>query len=803
MKLILTLIIALFFLAPQPHGARAVCDMPEEEERPRDTDSERDNFPTDEEIQGRLQEIKAKQQQQEELSRDEESFLENYDPSYKERSQETWDAAADPELSESAEESARTYSVVEGLEIAKRWEDAITRAVDSDASLKNDTNWIPIIDNTKEIIGPTGEKTYRLYFFNQTTEEMKTVISSDEIFMRFKEVHQSSVRKAAKAAEKRRAGEETPDGLAELFLVQAIRSFAVGGEQSTGNYRLDTAFKISQYVNIFAAVYFEGRKIISVVRLVRLMRSGAIEETVGLLGKVASATEIIGPIIMIFQIGLDIYELTVADNPVTTAVVGTQLFFDSLALVGMVAGIVTGTMAEFAGPLEIIVGLGIGISALVGNYEAIAQSAEAFGAFIDKLRYAYTYGTGYVSRKQYYDATPDDKYDDTQFAQVLQPPAAPVVKINFRTGQIEFGNVWITPSRGSCPPTWYGVPESERVDIPAALGWIRAKSLPAKDGNASALEVVLPAYANKWVHRYDYQTLPGSTTKESAGFADLRKLEGKGGPTFDYYCFPSESILYKAKIKSLDTRVKVILPASSLTLIAVRASGDDDKEIKAAKEELQKLHYHLSGAVGGRYTFILSPEQKYYIYSETEASEGDGSTRWTIDASNFTDTTISEISASGFKIGGKRIHLQGEKIPVFLDVVTQRSDDNGGSSVVYRVFPGRGTKAQLNLKPPRVVSETDAEVNLDHTKTGERFSSQVKAGVSGWFDKKKKRFIAKPTQLVGVASVPDDLEVINELETLTFKHQKHQIMGWLCLRGKLPGVIKHLSPLSKNESKYF
>jgi len=39
--------------------------------------------------------------------------------------------------------------------------------------------------------------------------------------------------------------------------------------------------------------------------------------------------------------------------------------------------------------------------------------------------------------------------------------------------------------------------------------------------------------------------------------------------------------------------------------------------------------------------------------------------------------------------------------------------------------------------------------------------------------------------------------------TLTFKHQKHQIMGWLCLRGKLPGVIKHLSPLSKNESKYF
>ena len=38
---------------------------------------------------------------------------------------------------------------------------------------------------------------------------------------------------------------------------------------------------------------------------------------------------------------------------------------------------------------------------------------------------------------------------------------------------------------------------------------------------------------------------------------------------------------------------------------------------------------------------------------------------------------------------------------------------------------------------------------------------------------------------------------------LTLKHQKHQIRGWLCLRGKLPGVIKHLSPLSKNESKYF
>jgi len=66
-------------------------------------------------------------------------------------------------------------------------------------------------------------------------------------------------------------------------------------------------------------------------------------------------------------------------------------------------------------------------------------------------------------------------------------------------------------------------------------------------------------------------------------------------------------------------------------------------------------------------------------------------------------------------------------------------------------------------------------------------------------------YLQRLAQLSVVRYVTVELYFENYMKigTLTFKHQKHQIMGWLCLRGKLPGVIKHLSPLSKNESKYF
>ncbi len=39
--------------------------------------------------------------------------------------------------------------------------------------------------------------------------------------------------------------------------------------------------------------------------------------------------------------------------------------------------------------------------------------------------------------------------------------------------------------------------------------------------------------------------------------------------------------------------------------------------------------------------------------------------------------------------------------------------------------------------------------------------------------------------------------------SLTEKRQNHKNRSRLCLRGKLPGVIKPLSPWLKTESKYF
>ncbi|MFK5970129.1 MAG: hypothetical protein QM487_08450, partial [Candidatus Marithrix sp.] len=45
--------------------------------------------------------------------------------------------------------------------------------------------------------------------------------------------------------------------------------------------------------------------------------------------------------------------------------------------------------------------------------------------------------------------------------------------------------------------------------------------------------------------------------------------------------------------------------------------------------------------------------------------------------------------------------------------------------------------------------------------------------------------------------------IIGIRDTLTEKRQNYKIRLWLCLRGKLPGVIKLLSPWLKIESKYF
>ena len=125
--------------------------------------------------------------------------------------------------------------------------------------------------------------------------------------------------------------------------------------------------------------------------------------------------------------------------------------------------------------------------------------------------------------------------------------------------------------------------------------------------------------------------------------------------------------------------------------------------------------------------------------------------------------------------------------------------------MAYSDFTLKRVKSDLNIK---IIENEELFPNIGGIEISQFLETMLKRNIPLALaintEKARSELIIANILLEVKDQLKNEVSFFSGIEfTLTFKHQKHQIMGWLCLRGKLPGVIKHLSPLSKNESKYF
>lgn len=244
------------------------------------------------------------------------------------------------------------------------------------------------------------------------------------------------------------------------------------------------------------------------------------------------ANQGVGLVFGAVNVSLSAYELAHAQNAQQQAIFGTQLGFNAVgtaiggaALGAGIAG--ASTTALVLGEAGAIVGgLAVGFTALAEAFGDIAMDAQQVGRYFYQVDNAYREG-GY-------------RYDSEK--NVLLPiPGAVINQIDLSNGQIELGSQALYSSKhGKTGSGWLNY-FFWAGDLPKALR-DKSKALPLRErlgyGSYSGIDahsstLVLPATGKSYID-YDYEILPGSTTRNDQGFSILRSLETHLDFDFDF-----------------------------------------------------------------------------------------------------------------------------------------------------------------------------------------------------------------------------------------------------------------------------
>ena len=557
---------------------------------------------------------------------------------------------------------AETPDPVPTLEKARGAAEARTLVVDATAALVEmlrenglTPDWVPAF----ETLAKTASG-YEIRFFNkENPEETRLIATNDDRIARLKSFMDEHLEKESAAfKEKTAEGEvdgDAPDGLNSAFIIQFLVGLARDAQARqaapSASGVLATALEVHRWVFVSQVAFGGVMDTIKIGSIIKsLLKSG--DETLAVASKTSQALsyagEAVGAAFMAANLILDSIQLAHADNDVQRAVFGTQIAFDSIGVVlsgagigttvtGSVAGslassavaagdaaaaatagsvaTVAGTVGSIVGGVGVIVaGLGIGAAALAQNYSVIADEAEKIGKYFQNLDDAYKKGgLLYVT--------------DDGAPRLSALSGAVITDLDFRSDTVTFGSQYISQtthgSTGSGKQDyffWIGdFPEENtnaELTIRSELGYADSAAIE----NADTDLIVLPATPEVHFSGLEWQTLPGATGKNSAGFDVLRKLEDNYLFDYDFYIFPSEYILHK--FDTIDYRVTDVdirLDAADRTLVMPDIPSD----------QLYKLHYNFYGN-GGTYTIGANEGSVSYI-----RTDGSTPSTWVIDATNL------------------------------------------------------------------------------------------------------------------------------------------------------------------------
>ncbi|MGQ5525183.1 TcdA/TcdB pore-forming domain-containing protein [Chitinimonas sp. PSY-7] len=570
-------------------------------------------------------------------------------------------AAQTVSAGERIRENVRLHAALVTLDAeqwGRRFDESSTRLA-HEAGL--DHNWMPVIANTED----QGEGSYRVQFINRDRpDEVRWLNTRDTTFAefrRFVDDHLAALgehftMERGQLQPRNGASEAAPvDGLNAGFIVQALiqwftqknRDDAAHGVASPD---LATALKVHSYLNFTQMAHGGLQDVAKVTELVRTALRGevvAAETSLNSFGSSLGHTvnEGAGVLLGGAMVGLDAYELAHAENDVQKAVFGTQLAFDSASFVVGAAGVGAGLVgastvgAVLGGAGVILGGLAVGFAGLAQAFGAVAEDAKAVGRYFDAVDTAYK-ANGY-------------RYDAEK--QVLVPLAGAIVKsIDLRNSQIEFDSQYIYRTHHGSTGSgyinyffWAGDKptmvrdRNQAIEIRSGIGYATSRQPLAHSDSAT---VILPGTPKSYIN-YEYQILPGATTRYDSGFEVIRRLEKDRRFDYDFYVFPSEYLIRRIHHEYVATAIEVILDQRSRRLVV----PDLPNELRGY------LSYEIKGT-GGEYLIGLNEGVGVRLSSDASSTPS----RWIIDCSQLASDMIN-VSHNRLVVGGVGVDLDPAK----------------------------------------------------------------------------------------------------------------------------------------------
>ncbi|KAH9296773.1 hypothetical protein KI387_028455, partial [Taxus chinensis] len=559
-------------------------------------------------------------------------------------------------------------TAAEAYEWTARWRDASIRLAEEGGVTGN---WAPLLDTLIE----STDGSYRMQYINSNnTEETRWVSTKDKTFKEFtsylstkwKALRKDFTFENGKFTAHAELEGEPIDGLNAMFAVQTIIEWLNrGGSAQSGesiNGELALAMKVHSYVNTVQVAHgsvIDINKVAGLVKTALEAEQLAGEVSLSTFSKVlkTTATEGVGVLLGFVNVGLDAYELSLAQNDIDKATFGTQLAFDLASSVVGVAGLgagiagATGVAMALSGAGVILGGLGIGVGGLVKTFGRVAENAKEVGKYFATVDESYS-GGGY-------------KYETHEKATALVPlPEAVVTSIKMADKQIEVGFdsqfIYRTHhgSTGSGRINyffWAGdwprmvKDRSQAINVREGIGYKDSISLIKLDGHPDCL--ILPITPKSFIS-YEYELLPFTTFRHDRGFDVIRRLEEDERFDYDFYIFPSENTIHKIMFEYVETKIAVVLDKRAIRL-------------QMYPELSQKLHGYLSYEVegsGGEYCIGLA---KGYSLSLNTSGSHATETTWIIDGSTLGEDSI-EVGKDWVKVGGITIDLLSRKMKSFL-----------------------------------------------------------------------------------------------------------------------------------------
>lgn len=558
-------------------------------------------------------------------------------------------------------ETATATELVRANNWVYRWRDCMDRVK---AASNLGANWVPVLSTLRS---QPGDKPYRMQFINkQNLDETQWVDTSEADisgFTTFVDGHLEKMRNTLTTeGGMMRPRMDIPDvdavdGLNSGFLFQALIGWASGTDDPWGpgtDSPLSTALTVHGYMNMVQMAYSSINDLAKTVTIVKtMMRSEeAAQASVSAFGKTFGraagvAGEGLGVAFGLMSVGLDITEMVLATDDIQLAVFGTQLAFDYASLVVGVGSIGAGlagaatASAVLGGVGVILSGLAVGFGALAEAFGKVASDAKLVGQYFSLVDQAYDNG-GFTF--------------DSVHGGILKPiPYAVIKTVDLSNGRVDFDSQYIyrtkhgkTGSGQSNYIGWVGdapvmvVDRNQAINIREGIGKA-AYSYEAKSDSCAV--VVLPCTPKSYI-KYEWQVLPGATTRKDTGFAIIRRLEKDYRFDYDFYVFPFEKIIRNITQEYVSTPVTMILQRS-----AVRV------EVPELPHEMQNLMSYTLQGNGGVYTIGLRKGSKLTL----SVAPGGQRSQWVLDTQSLGTAPVAQVVANGLVIGGVTIDIDHDR----------------------------------------------------------------------------------------------------------------------------------------------